>query len=31
VRREGTIAMSSKPYPRRPFLPLPISSSIAQS
>src|SRR3954449_9648009 len=28
VRREGTIAMSSKPYARRPFLPRPISTSI---
>ena len=31
VRREGTIAMSSKPYARRPFLPRPISTSMAQS
>src|SRR5271155_1287424 len=31
VRREGTIAMSSKPYARRPFLPRPISISIAAS
>ena len=30
VRREGTIAMSSKPYARRPFLPRPISISIAR-
>ena len=29
VRREGTIAMSSNPYARRPFLPRPISISIA--
>src|SRR4051794_34004156 len=28
VRREGTIAMSSKPYARRPFLPRPISTSM---
>ena len=28
VRREGTIAMSSKPYARRAFLPRPISISI---
>jgi IMP dehydrogenase/GMP reductase len=26
---EGTIAMSSKPYALRPFLPRPISTSIA--
>ena len=31
VRREGTIAMSSKPYARRPFLPRPISISIVES
>ena len=31
VRREGTIAMSSKPYARRAFLPRPISISIAES
>src|SRR3954454_12608049 len=29
VRRDGTIAMSSKPYARRPFLPRPISTSMA--
>ena len=28
VLREGTIAMSSKPYALRPFLPRPISTSI---
>ena len=28
---EGTIAMSSKPYARRPFLPRPISTSIGRS
>ena len=27
VRRDGTIAMSSKPYARRPLLPIPISTS----
>src|ERR671915_651940 len=27
VRRDGTIAMSSNPYARRPFLPRPISIS----
>src|SRR3954454_10747040 len=27
VRREGTIAMSSNPNARRPFLPRPISTS----
>ena len=31
VRRDGTIAMSSKPYARRPFLPRPISTSMAES
>ena len=31
VRREGTIAMSSKPYARRAFLPRPISISIVGS
>src|SRR3954470_13635256 len=31
VRREGTIAMSSKPYARRPFLPRPISTSMAHT
>src|SRR5215213_109289 len=29
VRRLGTIAMSSKPYARRPFFPRPISTSMA--
>ena len=28
VRLEGTMAMSSKPYARRPFLPRPISTSM---
>src|SRR6266508_78164 len=27
VRRLGTMAMSSKPYARRPLLPMPISTS----
>jgi hypothetical protein len=31
VRLEGTIAMSSKPYALRPFLPRPISTSIGGS
>src|SRR6478672_9835610 len=31
VRRDGTIAMSSKPYAWRAFLPRPISISIAES
>jgi hypothetical protein len=31
VRREGTIAMSSKPYARRAFFPRPISISIYKS
>jgi hypothetical protein len=31
VRRLGTIAMSSKPYARRPFLPRPISTSMKAS
>src|SRR6267143_3966873 len=31
VRLEGTIAMSSKPYARRPCLPRPISTSIEES
>src|SRR3954468_1794817 len=29
VRRDGTIAMSSKPYAGRAFLPRPISTSMA--
>jgi hypothetical protein len=31
VRRDGTIAMSSKPYARRAFFPRPISISIYES
>ena len=30
VRRDGAIAMSSKPYARRPVLPIPISTSAIE-
>ena len=31
VRRLGTMAISSKPYARRPFFPRPISTSMPAS